>query len=105
MIKKIIGISLSLIFLLLAVDYVFSPIVADALNSSQNFTVTLQVSGELYISAPGDATFTTGIPGISGNLGNPATASSSFNVIAINPAGFSMTIGAPQQLQHTLAIR
>ncbi len=61
---------------------------------TQSFTVNLQVLSEITISAPSDVTMTPAIYGITGNLGAPATGSTSFTVKTNNATGFNLTVQA-----------
>ncbi len=61
---------------------------------TQSFTVNLQVLSEITISAPSNVTMLSAIYGITGNLGNPASGSTSFTVKTNNATGFNLTVQA-----------
>lgn len=61
---------------------------------TQSFTVNLQVLSEITISAPSNVTMLSAIYGITGNLGNPASGSTSFTVKTNNATGFNLTVKA-----------
>jgi hypothetical protein len=94
MLNKVFRLTLSSILLLAVVFFFLKPVIVDAYTSSRALTVTLTVSKEIDVSAPGNATFATAIPGMSGNLGAPATASSSFTVVSNSVNGFNMSVNS-----------
>jgi hypothetical protein len=61
---------------------------------TQSFTVTLAVQSEITISAPSNVVMTPVIYGITGNLGAPASGTTSFTVKTNNAAGFNLTVKA-----------
>jgi hypothetical protein len=92
--KKVVSLTLSSVLLLVVAVFFLEPVIVDAYSSSQGYTVTLNISKEVDISAPGNATFSTAIPGMSGNVGAPSTASSSFTVISNSVSGFNMSVNS-----------
>jgi hypothetical protein len=94
MLNKVFRLTLSSVLLLSVVVFFLKPVIVDALTSSRAFTVTLTVSKEIDVSAPGNATFGGSIPGMSGNLGAPIQASSYFTVISNSVNGFNMSLSS-----------
>ena len=69
--------------------------VANGVSTSpqtQSFSVSLAVMSEITITAPSNVTMTPAIYGITGNLGAPASGSTSFTVKTNNATGFNLTV-------------
>ena len=93
-IKRVISFSL-ITSMALTFGYMsFEPEMVEAVTG--NVTVTQPVSQEISIDTPGNVSMSPSIPGMTGNLGSPATGSVTWNVKTSNSAGFNMGIEASQ---------
>lgn len=92
--RKSISLCVILSFFGFMVFLFLEPTVINAVADSATATAT--VTSEVTISSPSDATFSSTIPGVSGNPGSPATATLAWTVITNNSAGFAMTLQASQ---------
>lgn len=88
--------TLSAVVFILCFYYTSMPTLIKAYNNSQTFNVSVAVTTEIDISAPGNVTMTPTIAGMSGNYGNPASGSATFTVTATETGGFDLKIFASQ---------
>ena len=90
--KKILSL-VSIISLVASFSFlILEPELVNAVGDS--VVVTQAVSAEITISSPADVTMSSSIPGVTGNLGSPRTASTTWTVVTNNTTGFIMTLAA-----------
>lgn len=94
--KRVFNITLLSILLMGMICFTFVPEVIKANAGPVSVTASLSVTNEIDITAPGNFSLTPSIPGVTGNLGSPSSASAAFTVITNSAGGFDMKIYASQ---------
>jgi len=97
--KRVLSITLLSILLIGMVYFTLMPAVIEATYPAAgpvSVVASLSVTKEIDITAPSNFSLTPSIPGMSGNLGSPSSASAAFTVISNAAAGFDMKIYASQ---------
>jgi len=92
--KRAVSLSVTIFLTVLIVFIAFEP--ATVKGVSDVVVLTATVTSEVTISSPADTSFSDVIPGVTGNPGNPRTASVTWNVKTNNSTGFSMYLHASQ---------